>query len=129
MRNVILAVLLVTVPGCSACGMSSRNNELTGQIKRVTRETPILCDDYDEIDVSLGVLRNGNGSVSKEDVNMTVNDHDVPLLKRAAETGAIVKLTYDQRRVTFCTPKAQVTAVVLEDGSGSGTAAEVGSGR
>lgn len=98
--------LLILVAGAlmlSGCGYSSRDNDMTGQVKKVVRNTPLVCPDYDDADVSLGVLRNGVGSMSTQDVWVTVTDKDLfKTLKEASASGALVKITYDVKRVTFC---------------------------
>lgn len=96
----------------SACGYSSKSNELVGQVKKVVEKTPIVCGDYAEADISLGVLRNGYGSVSHEDVVLYVPSRgDVDLLKQAAEEGFPIKVSYDIRRIAFCVPDHWLTGV------------------
>jgi hypothetical protein len=56
------------------------------------------------VDVSLGVMRNGIGSMSKEDAHYVVEDQQqIKFLKEAAENGRIVKFTFDEKRFVFCT--------------------------
>lgn len=108
--RVAIACLLFIV----GCGLSATGNELTGQVKKVVRRTPIICPDYYEADVSLGIIRNGTGSMSKEDVQLYVaSDRDAALLKRAAETGQLVKVTYDVQRVGICRPDHWLSSVAL----------------
>lgn len=98
----------------SACGYSSKSNELVGQVKKVIEETPIVCSDYAYADISLGVLRNGAGSVSHEDVILYVpNRADAEFLKKAAEDGSPVKVTYDIKRwpAGLCVPTSWLTHV------------------
>ena len=110
MKILILCLVL------AACGYSAKSNELIGQVKKVIDKTPILCGDYVEADLSLGVIRNGVGSMSKEDVELYVERReDAALLKRAAETGKLVKVAYDVRRVTWCVPDHWVTKVEILD--------------
>lgn len=117
MKKIALSLILF-LGACSACGMSARNNELVGQVKKVVDVTPVLCGDYTMADISLGIIRNGTGSMSKEDVEVVVNPADVVLLKKAAETGALVKITYDIRRAAPCTPDHMaVSAVLVEEGA------------
>lgn len=97
----------------SACGYSAKDNELVAQVKKVVKNTPILCGDYDEVDVSLGIVRGGTGSLSKEDVVFYSLPEHIKMLKQAAEGGQIVKLTYDIRRVTWCVPDHWITGVSL----------------
>lgn len=75
---------------------------MIGQVKKFSHVTPIFCSNRVDVDVSLGVIRNGVGSMSNEDVWATASPETYELLKKANESGEIVKLTYDVRRVTFC---------------------------
>lgn len=91
----------------------AKDSELIGQVKKVINNTPIVCPDYVDADISLGILRNGVGSMSSEDVWVYVpekNHQDI--LKQAAESGALVKITYNTRRFTFCMPSKIITAVI-----------------
>lgn len=107
MRNTIVLSLLL-----ASCGYSAKENEMVGQVKKVVEQTPVICGDYTEADVSLGVLRNGNGSMSREDVILRVNNAEFKkLLKSAAETGRPVKIAYDIKRVAWCGPDHILTSV------------------
>lgn len=106
----LISVLILS--GLVGCGYSSRNNELTGQVKKVIHQTPIICPNRVDVDISLGVMRNGVGSMSSQDVYATViNESDVKLLEKAAEAGALVKLNYDQVRLTICNQLIQILKV------------------
>lgn len=110
MKYIILILSIFCLTGCF--GFSSKQNELTGQVKKVKHQTPMLCPERVDVDVSLGVLRNGVGSMSTEDLWLTVdNPNDIEILTKAAETGQIVKVSYDVRRVTFCPNEDLVTHV------------------
>ena len=101
----------------AACGMSSTQNEAVGQVKKVIKHTPLLCSDYTEADISLGVIRNGVGSVSREDLTLALDNGDtksIATLKAAAESGAIVKFTYDVVRVAACWPDHRLLTVPVE---------------
>jgi hypothetical protein len=112
MKYLILLICIAVF----GCGYTSKQNELTGQVKKVIAKTPIICPDYTQVDISLGVIRNGVGSMSHEDMIITVTDKaQATLLKQAAESGKLVKITYDVARVTFCVPNELATNVeVLE---------------
>ncbi len=111
-----ICVLIIAVT--AACGNSSAGNELEGQVKKVIRRTPIICPDYTEADISLGVMRNGVGSLSKEDVVLRVEDNgQIETLKAAAKSGAIVSVSYDVNRVTICVPDHLLTSVHVETGA------------
>lgn len=111
MNKSICLVIAIT----AACGNSSRGSELTGQVKKVIERTPLVCPDYTEADVSLGVMRNGTGSMSHEDVAVVVEDSQVAMLQTAARTGALVRITYDERRVALCWPDRRAVRVELAD--------------
>lgn len=109
MKFLVLSLLVL-----AGCGYSSKDNELTGQVKRVGKLTPMLCDPWTTVDVSLGLMRNGTGSVSKEDLFLTVTSaDDEKALKAAAELGTPVKITYNVKRFTWCTEDHFVTKVEL----------------
>ena len=100
MKMMLVALLLLFLSGC---GYTQRDAELIGQVKKVSHITPLICPDYTAVDVSLGVLRGGVGSMSTQDVWLRVlNNSDIPVLKRAAEDGALVRIKYDVRRATLC---------------------------
>ena len=104
-------ILVMCALFLTACGWSSRNNELTGQVKRVQDETPIVCYDHWEVDISLGVMRNGIGSMSTQDIILYVPDRFVCILQAANKSGKVVKVTYDEKRVRWCAPDEMVTGV------------------
>lgn len=72
----ILMIAVLTLPlalgGC--LGHTSRDNEAVGQVKRVHNNTPLLCPDYKDVDISLGVMRNGVGSMSTQDKWFFIQD-------------------------------------------------------
>lgn len=112
MKKLLIKLLFPFLIPVAACGYSSRDNELVGQVKKVVAQTPVLCGDYHEVDISLGVLRNGMGSTSKEDIVLYVaNNSDVVLLKRAAEEGFPIKATYSIKRTPWCVPDHWLTSV------------------
>lgn len=107
-------VLVIMVLVLASCGYSSKNNELIGQVKKVVKNTPIICPDYTDADISMGVMRNGVGSMSSEDAWMYIADPEsLTVLKSANESGALVKVTYDVRRIAFCVDERMVTKVEL----------------
>jgi len=103
--TILLALVL------TSCGYASRDTEAVGQVKRVMNNTPILCSDFIDVDLSLGVIRNGVGSVSNEDIWIVVSRPDAEILKKANEEGQLVKITYDQQRFAFCTQGRFATKV------------------
>lgn len=105
MNGIVLTFMMFL--GCSvncgsACGYISQNSEVIGQVKKVQRHTPLLCEDHDLVDVSLGVMRNGVGSYSTEDIEMMVTPAQAKELSEMQRNNAVVKFTYDQRRFFAC---------------------------
>lgn len=102
MRHVLMVILL-GLSGCEACGYTSLDNKMVGQVKKIHHNTPIVCPDYNSADVSLGVMQNGVGSISDHDVTMTVFDSGVlKIMEAAATTGKLVEITFKERRATMC---------------------------
>ncbi len=95
---------LVAMLGCmTGCGYRARNNEVIGQVKKIVHNTPLICPEYDDVDVSLGVMRNGVGSMSTQDQYFAVNDKNLlEKFVKAAETGQLVRIKYDSKRLYFC---------------------------
>jgi hypothetical protein len=111
MNKILLVVFAVSL---SACGKSSMGSEMTGQVKRVNHSTPLICPEYYDADISMGVMRNGVGSMSTADEWMWVPDRTMyAKLKESAESGALVKVTYDIHRIAFCHEEAEITSVEL----------------
>ena len=107
MKKLFLLLLL------SGCGYSAIDSELVGQVKKVLHETPLICPyNFNSADISLGIMRNGVGSMSSEDVWVYVPDKEnFDKLKLANDTGALVKITYDDARFTICVPERKVSKV------------------
>lgn len=96
------------------CGHSAKNSELIGQVKSVSMETPLICPDRAEADISLGILRDGSGSMSKHDVDALITKPEhLKIMRGAAETGHLVRVTYDKRRAPWCGPNIIITNVEL----------------
>ena len=107
-------LILIAILALAGCGYSSTNNEMTGQIKKVGNLTPIFCFDRVDVDMSLGVMRNGVGSMSSEDVFATVPEKSVQeTLKRASESGQLVKVKYNQHRFTWCQENREITSAEI----------------
>lgn len=113
MKKVLVMCILLTMVGC---GYASRENEMIGQVKKVVHSTPIICSDYTQADISLGILRNGVGSMSSEDVWIYYSDKEQDkILKLANETGKLVKIKYDTKRFAWCVPSRIVSSVEIID--------------
>jgi len=106
--------LLFILSGCF--GHSSTSNELVGQPKKIMHNTPLICPDFYDVDVSLGVMRNGVGSMSAQDKWLYVPTKELAdKLKLAVDGGKLVKVTYDVERVRICVHLAEVTGVQILD--------------
>jgi len=115
MKMLLITLICLSLIGC---GYSSNNNKMVAQPKKIHHNTPILCHNYTELDVSLGVLRNGSGSMSTEDVLLTVNnDKDQVVLQRAIDDGKLVEIHYDEFRLALCVPEYQITSVEIIEGA------------
>jgi len=111
MKKYLCLVLVILLT--SSCGYSSRSNDLTGQVKFVTNKTPIICDDFSEVSLSLGVVRNGVGSMSTQDMDMEVPAQLVDSIVKAKDNGKLVKVVYDTRRFSWCRPQYVVRKVEI----------------
>lgn len=101
----ILALLML-----SSCGYSERDAELVGQVKKVSHVTNLICPDYYAVDVSLGVVRNGTGSMSTQDMWLQVTDESqLAMFRDAARKGLLIKAKYNTRRLAVCTEEFMLT--------------------
>jgi hypothetical protein len=108
MKKLTILAVAFALSGC--LGNSASSNQLVGQVKKVEHNTPLIMPDYDDADISLGVMRNGVGSMSHEDIWVYIpNAEDYLVLQKAAETGALVKVDYDTARARFYVENATVT--------------------
>lgn len=105
-------LLVAAFLGLTSCGYSNLDSTFTGQIKYVENVTPLMCMNYTQAGISLGVMRNGTGSVSTHDVQVYVPDAALAeKLKEASVTGKLMKITYNELRLTFCVPSMIITKV------------------
>lgn len=114
MKYLMIMMILVL----SGCGYSSMKNEMSAQIKKVVFNTPVLCNDYVTAHVLLGIMRGGVGSMSNEDLDVTVETKaDINLLQDAVELGKIVKIEYKVKRWVWCVQDHIVTSASLVEES------------
>ena len=112
MKFKLLAIAALAFPLAGCLGDQSVDNELIGQVKKVQHVTPLLFPEYNRADVSLGIVQNGTGSMSQEDIWFWVQkDTDLAKLKEASETGAIVKIKYNSARIRLYGPEPYVVSV------------------
>jgi hypothetical protein len=121
MKKIIMAVLCsFFVIACSGgmedgcCGWSTKEITGSGQIKRVGKITPIFCPDYYEADISMGVMRNGVGSMSTQDMFLFIEEKDVAALRMAVQSSAIIDFTYDERRFAWCVDRHRMTSFKIQ---------------
>lgn len=96
------------------CGNSSVDNELVAQPKRMHNETPIICGDRVDVDLSMGFMKDGVGSMSTHDTTMLVGNYKhKEILDEAIQNNKLVKVRYDQRRVVMCGPDQIITNVEI----------------
>jgi hypothetical protein len=110
MRLTIAGLMLLT--GC--WGYSSVDNDGVCQPKKIHHNTPLICGDYDSVDVSLGVMRDGVGSMSTHDMTLSFGPNKEALEKKlegAIAAGKLVNLKYNDRRFSWCQETEQVTDV------------------
>ena len=114
-KILVMAVVASLAVGLAGClGNSSVDNEASGQVKRVHLVTPLICNDRTDADISLGVMHNGQGSMSTQDMWLTVGDPAlIPVLKQAADSGAIVKFKYNVARMRWCWNEEEITSVEI----------------
>ncbi len=113
MKNLIIAAMLLVC----GCGYSSVDNDAIGQPKKIHHQTPMLCSNRNDIDISLGVMRGGVGSMSTQDLYLTVpNQKDLETLDKAIVDGKLVKFHYNQYRLAFCQQDDTLTSVEIVDG-------------
>lgn len=98
-------------------GYASVDNAGVCQPKKLHHVTPLICGDYDEVDISLGVMRDGVGSMSTHDMTLSFDpstqaDSEAKL-KEAIQAGKLVNLSYNQLRFSWCRDEEQVTKVEI----------------
>lgn len=97
------------------CGYSSVGNNAVCQPKKIHHNTPLICGNYDSVDISLGVMRNGVGSMSTHDMTLAFDPNDEQTnekkLVAAIKDGKLVNLTYSERRFSWCQEEEQVVSV------------------
>lgn len=107
-------IALVVALALSGCGNSSVDVEAIGQPKKLHRVTPVICGDYDMLDLSLGIMQNGVGSMSTQDLHTQLADDSMKkTAAKAVDSGYLVKVRYDERRLVFCGEEARATAIEI----------------
>lgn len=104
-------LVLAAAVAASACGYTGRDAELIGQAKKVVHKTPIFCYNHYTLDVSLGVMKNGIGSMSTQDVWVMIPPDQVPAAEAAVQAGALVRVKYNTKRLALCFPEDRATSL------------------
>jgi hypothetical protein len=99
MKILILCFILLSFV---SCGFTERGTKGVVQIKRIHHVTPLICSERIVLDASLGVMQNGVGSMSTQDIDITVSIEQSKILERAVESGKLVEIKYSTRRFDFC---------------------------
>lgn len=108
--------------GCYGCqqshlGYESIDNAAIAQPKKVFHERPLVfCEDYVDVDLSLGVMVNGTGSYSSQDEMFQVPNKSVEItLDDAISQGKLVRVHYNSQRFNVCRPTNEITSVEVLD--------------
>lgn len=119
MKKLELAIGLTMLCMLGGCfGYSSTDNNTIAQPKKLIKVNPILCPNYTLLDASLGIMRNGVGSMSTEDHEFVVtSDSQAVLINKAIDSGFILKINYQQARATFCTEDFFINSISIEKDS------------
>lgn len=110
-----LLALMLCISACT--GYSHLDNEVVGQPKAVESTNPIVCPDQHVLHLSLGVMRHGVGSMSTEDILISIpDDRLVAGLKEAVESGKLISARTNEARFRWCNElKELISFQVLED--------------
>jgi hypothetical protein len=110
--------------GDGCCGWSGKEITGLGQVKKVGLESNLVCPDYYQVDIALGIMRNGFGCMSTHDQRFFVPDSiqrffipDSMLkdFRTAAEKSSIVNFSYDVRRASSCVNNYRITSFKVVD--------------
>jgi hypothetical protein len=111
MKLISILTIVACIPLAGCFGNSASENTVIGQVKKVKHVTPLICDDRYDVDVSLGMMRNGVGSMSTQDMWISVPAELVGAFTVNADSGAPVQITYDTPRLAWCWQDEWATAI------------------
>jgi hypothetical protein len=114
MNRTLLPLLLLML---ASCGYSHVNNELIGQPKSIEATTPIFCPNQNILHLSLGVMRNGVGSMSTEDVRISIPDDNLAIrLQPVVKAGKLINAQTNEARFRWCNEEKELVAFeIVED--------------
>lgn len=99
----VAVLLLIIVPTVWIFLTPVTSSTTSGTVKTINEHNRIFCPDYFTADISLGVVRNGTGASSREDVTLVIeNSVDVEKLTKASEVGSIVHIKHETPRFSWC---------------------------
>lgn len=103
-KLIALAVVSMSLlSGCTLFGFSSKENEATVQPKKIVNHTPIVCPEFKALDASMGIMVNGVGSMSKEDLEVVLTSKEQKdTIEAAISSGKLLKIKYSTGRVVIC---------------------------
>lgn len=118
MKIIILALMLFL----TACGYSELGTNGVVQVKRVHVVNPLICPKYYVLDASLGIMQNGVGSMSTQDIDLTVSEKQATELDELLKKGkSIVNIKYNTRRFSLCEEMRLLESYEVSDLSGHST--------
>lgn len=111
------ALCLLVFLMLASCGYSQVNNELIGQPKSIESTTPLICPNQNILHLSLGVMRHGVGSMSTEDVLISIPDDNLALrLQPVVKAGKLINAQTNEARFRWCNEMQELVAFeIVED--------------
>lgn len=110
-------ICLLALTLLAACGYSHRNNELIGQPKAIEATTPLVCPNQNILHLSLGVMRHGVGSMSTQDILISIPDDNLALrLQPVVKAGKLINAQTNEARFRWCNEEKElVDFEIVED--------------
>lgn len=82
------------------CGYIEQNNIGIGQVKKIIKNTPIICPDYKVVNIAFGSLE--SGIISNTNDYYVIDDKQQEILEKAQYNQKIIKFVYNVKRVAIC---------------------------
>lgn len=116
MTKITCALALgLLLSGCDF-GYSHQGNEVVGQPKSVETTTPLICPAQHILDLSLGVMRHGVGSMSTEDVLINIpDDASASRLEAVVREGKLISAQTNEARVRWCNEEKELVSFKVID--------------
>ncbi len=106
----VLAISVLLV----GCGNDSVDNEHVGRVKQWQNMTPLICPNYSVIIFSSAVEHDdsdGSYHITFVSMYVVVPDYLANDVKAAMLSGDVVKIKYDTRRFTQCSPDRVMNSI------------------